>query len=214
MQARRLGSRAADVSRVANDRLPVRPTGSIPVARTAGFGASRPLWTRVSDGSRSKTPTTRRKRGEATCSTGRGSGLRERQASGRDQTLDRCAYFSAAAGRSAGRAAESLTRCIRKARRPPFAPRTFAGRRAGRHRDARGITGVPPVVCGRYSITVSANPSSVRGMVKLRSFAVLRLSAKSKWVGRSTGKSDGFSPLRICPAYTPTLRNASRMSEP
>ena len=123
MQARRLGSRAADVSRVANDRLPVRPTGSIPVARTAGFGASRPLWTRVSDGSRSKTPTTRRKRGEATCSTGRGSGLRARQASGRDQTLDRCAYFSAAAGRSAGRAAESLTepghiRCIRKARRP------------------------------------------------------------------------------------------------
>jgi ATP-dependent DNA ligase len=34
-----------------------------------------------------KTPTTRRKRGEATCSTGRGSGLRVRQASGRDQTL-------------------------------------------------------------------------------------------------------------------------------
>src|SRR6516164_10813059 len=70
-----------------------------------------------------------------------------------------------------------------------------------------------PVACGRYSITVSASPSSVGGMVRLRSFAVLRLSAKSKRVGRSTGKSDGFSPLRIFPAYTPTLRNASRMSE-
>jgi len=97
---------------------------------------------------------------------------------------------------------------------PAFAPQTFARRRAGRHRDARGIAGVPPVACGRYSITVSASPSSVGGMVRLRSFAVLRLSAKSKRVGRSTGKSDGFSPLRICPAYTPTLRNASRMSEP
>ena len=50
-------------------------------------GRGRELFERASDGSRSKTPTTRRKRGEATCSTGRGSGLRIRQASGRDQTL-------------------------------------------------------------------------------------------------------------------------------
>ena len=91
---------------------------------------------------------------------------------------------------------------------------TFRASSGGRHRDARGIAGVPPVAYGRYSITVSASASSVGGMVRLRSFAVLRLSAKSKRVGRSTGKSDGFSPLRIFPAYTPTLRNASRMSEP
>ena len=66
----------------------ILPKGSPIVSEALSVaGRGRELFERASDGSRSKTPTTRRKRGEATCSTGRGSGLRVRQASGRDQTL-------------------------------------------------------------------------------------------------------------------------------
>jgi len=39
--------------------------------------------------------------------------------------------------------------------------------------------------------------SSVGGMVRPRAWAVFRLMTSSKVVGRSTGRSDGWAPLRI-----------------
>jgi hypothetical protein len=48
-----------------------------------------------------------------------------------------------------------------------------------------------------YSITSSARASSVGGTSRPSAFAVLRLSTRSYLVGACTGKSAGFSPLRI-----------------
>ena len=50
-----------------------------------------------------------------------------------------------------------------------------------------------------YSITSSARVMSVGGTVRPSALAVLRLSTSSKLVGRTTGRSAGFSPLRIRP---------------
>ena len=51
-----------------------------------------------------------------------------------------------------------------------------------------------------HSITSSARASSVGGTVKLIAFAVLRLTTSSNFAACCTGKSAGFSPLRIRPA--------------
>src|SRR5262249_9079751 len=48
-----------------------------------------------------------------------------------------------------------------------------------------------------YSITSSASVSSLRGMSSLSALAVLRLMTNSNLVGCITGRSAGFSPLRI-----------------
>src|SRR5262249_47064689 len=48
-----------------------------------------------------------------------------------------------------------------------------------------------------YSITASAVASSVLGTVRLSAFAVVRLMTSSYLVGACTGRSDGFSPLRM-----------------
>jgi Tripartite tricarboxylate transporter family receptor len=48
-----------------------------------------------------------------------------------------------------------------------------------------------------YSITSSAMASSVSGTVRHIAFAVLRLITSSCFVGACTGKSAGFSPLRM-----------------
>jgi hypothetical protein len=48
-----------------------------------------------------------------------------------------------------------------------------------------------------YSITSSARLSTVGGMVSPIAFAVLRLMTSSYLVGAWTGRSDGFSPLRM-----------------
>jgi hypothetical protein len=50
--------------------------------------------------------------------------------------------------------------------------------------------------CG-YSITSSARASSVAGTSRPRAFAVLRLITSSNLVGKSTGSSPAFAPLRI-----------------
>src|SRR6516165_11125034 len=50
-----------------------------------------------------------------------------------------------------------------------------------------------------HSITSSAIASSLSGMVSRSALAVLRLMTKWNLVGCSTGKSLGFTPLRICP---------------
>src|SRR5262245_11084601 len=52
----------------------------------------------------------------------------------------------------------------------------------------------------RYSITSSARASSDGGTVRPSAFAVLRLIARSIFVGCTTGSSAGRSPLRILPA--------------
>jgi len=51
----------------------------------------------------------------------------------------------------------------------------------------------------RYSITSSARPSSGNEIVKPSERAVLRLSTNSIFVDCTTGRSAGFSPLRIRP---------------
>src|SRR5262249_31867746 len=60
-----------------------------------------------------------------------------------------------------------------------------------------------------HSITSLTAACSVSGMVRPRAFAVLRLITSSNLVGCKTGRSAGFSPLRMRPAYTPTRRYAS-----
>ena len=50
-----------------------------------------------------------------------------------------------------------------------------------------------------HSITSSAVVSSDGGMVRPSVFAVLRLTTNSNFAGCTTGRSAGFSPLRIRP---------------
>ena len=50
---------------------------------------------------------------------------------------------------------------------------------------------------GTHSITSSARASSVGGTVRPSALAVLRLIASSNLTGLCTGKSPGFSPLRM-----------------
>jgi len=58
----------------------------------------------------------------------------------------------------------------------------------------------------RYSITSSVSASSVPGISSPSAFAVFRLMSREYFVGCSTGRSAGFSPLRIRPQYKPTSR--------
>jgi hypothetical protein len=51
----------------------------------------------------------------------------------------------------------------------------------------------------RYSITSSARASTLGGIWSPSALAVFRLSTSSNLVGRMTGRSAGFSPLRILP---------------
>src|SRR5262249_56023025 len=50
-----------------------------------------------------------------------------------------------------------------------------------------------------HSITSSARASSIGGASRPSAFAVLTLRASSNFVGCSTGRSAGFSPLRMRP---------------
>jgi hypothetical protein len=52
-----------------------------------------------------------------------------------------------------------------------------------------------------YSITSSASCWTNAGTVSPSNLAVLRLMASSKFVGACTGRSAGFSPLRIRSTY-------------
>src|SRR5262249_22657674 len=54
-------------------------------------------------------------------------------------------------------------------------------------------------LAARHSITSSARPSSVSGTVSPSALAVLRLRISSTLVNCCTGRSAGFSPLRIRP---------------
>jgi len=61
-----------------------------------------------------------------------------------------------------------------------------------RHQHQPGITFQP-----FHSITSSARSNIVCGIVSPSAWAVLRLITSSNFVGCSTGRSDGFAPLRI-----------------
>ena len=65
------------------------------------------------------------------------------------------------------------------------------GRRAAEKRDE-----IAPL----HSITSSARASSVGGQLRPSALAVLRLMTSSNLVGCRTGRSAGFSPLRMRPA--------------
>jgi hypothetical protein len=60
----------------------------------------------------------------------------------------------------------------------------------------------PTFVAARncYWITSSAVATRISGMVRPSAFAILRLMASANLVGRTTGRSAGFSPLRMRPA--------------
>jgi hypothetical protein len=57
-----------------------------------------------------------------------------------------------------------------------------------------------------YSITLSAMASRTGGTVTPSVLAVRRLMTISNLVGCSTGRSAGFSPLRMRPTYMPVWR--------
>jgi hypothetical protein len=65
------------------------------------------------------------------------------------------------------------------------------------HRSTRGKQFMPRI---RYSISSSAVLNSLCGMVRPSALAVLRLMTNSSLVALSTGRSPGFSPLRMRPA--------------
>src|SRR5215470_5056299 len=65
-----------------------------------------------------------------------------------------------------------------------------------------------------HSITSSARASSLSGTVRPSAFAVLRLTTVSNLVGACTGRSAGFSPLRMRSMYDAACRNCSRRSAP
>src|SRR5262249_9440968 len=92
-------------------------------------------------------------------------------------------------GRRRGRAQEpdrrQLARLLRSCRERP------GGRRAAKQCDE---------LAALHSITSSARASSVGGTSMPSALAVLRLMISSTLVARWTGKSAGFSPLRILPA--------------
>ena len=57
-----------------------------------------------------------------------------------------------------------------------------------------------------YSINSSTLASSVGGTVRPSALAVLKFMISSNAVGCRTGRSAGFVPLRIWPAYVPAWR--------
>src|SRR5262249_12281632 len=67
---------------------------------------------------------------------------------------------------------------------------------------------------GHYSITSSARASSVGGISRPSAFAVLRLITSSYLVGACTGRSAGFSPLRMRSTYWAARRYWSIISGP
>src|SRR5215472_292109 len=72
----------------------------------------------------------------------------------------------------------------------------------------RASTGWIAPACGwrTHSITSSARASRVSGRVRPSALAVVRLMTSSYFVGVCTGRSAGFSPLRIRSTYPATSR--------
>src|SRR5262249_8577366 len=79
-------------------------------------------------------------------------------------------------------------------------------RRTAEQRDERAPS--------HHSITSSARASSVAGTSMPSAFAVLRLMTNSYLVGACTGRSAGFSPLRMRSTYLAAERNWLARSDP
>src|SRR5262249_48576836 len=102
------------------------------------------------------------------------------------QALAKCAQtFGVVIERSRAEKPNHRYRRLLRARR--YWPRH---RRAADQRDE---------LASRHSITSSAAACSVSGTVRPSALAVLRLITSSNFVGCTTGKSAGFSPLRTFP---------------
>src|SRR5262249_15570576 len=99
------------------------------------------------------------------------------------QSVNHMAKWSSRSG--AQKADHRYPRLLRARRDRP------RSRRAAEQLDERA----PP----HHSITSSAMARSVSGTVRPSAFAVLRLRISSNLVGCWTGRSAGFSPLRIRP---------------
>jgi len=84
---------------------------------------------------------------------------------------------------------------------------------AGRSCDVTSLN-ILPRRSALHSMTLSARSSSEGGMVRPRALAVLILMTRSNFVGRSTGNSVGFAPLRILSAISAARRNIARMLAP
>src|SRR5262245_25416116 len=80
------------------------------------------------------------------------------------------------------------------------------GERRGEETPAHGLKEPSPV---HYSITWLARSSSAGGIVSPSAFAAFRLTTRSNFVGRSTGRSPGIAPLRIRSTYVAAPRNKS-----
>jgi hypothetical protein len=94
-------------------------------------------------------------------------------------------------------------RSSRPARRPVVSPRWRGAVAQGPNRRTHSVAFLRP---GRGSasllphwISSSAMANSVSGTVRPSALAVLRLMTNSNLVGRATGRSAGFSPLRMRP---------------
>src|SRR5262245_44767713 len=61
----------------------------------------------------------------------------------------------------------------------------------------RNVRFVPKADIGVHSISSSASAISLSGIVRPSALAVLRLMISSNFVGACTGRSAGFSPLRM-----------------
>src|SRR5262249_59568526 len=80
------------------------------------------------------------------------------------------------------------------------------------NRAAKRCNELAPFHC--HSITSSARPRSVIGKVSPSVLAVFMLMISSTRVACCTGRSEGFSPLRMRLAYTPPRRYASLILPP
>src|SRR5262249_52685977 len=86
--------------------------------------------------------------------------------------------------------------------------------RARRERPSRSATEQRDEHAPFHSITSSARASTVVGTLRPRAFAVLRLIVSSNFTGACTGRSAGFSPLRIRSTYPAARRYESSRSGP
>jgi transposase len=72
--------------------------------------------------------------------------------------------------------------------------------------DARGLACQTRTWAARYSITSSARKRTEGWMLRPRDFAVLRFTTNSNFVGCSTGRSAGLTPLRTFATIIPNCR--------
>lgn len=66
---------------------------------------------------------------------------------------------------------------------------------------------LPIACCLLHLITLFARDNRLGSMLTPICFAILRFTASSNFIGRSTGKSVGFVPLRILSTQLAALQN-------